>query len=418
MQLKTILNRVTRHPGFVFGDASFRERAGALCIDVPVRARQRSKPVCSGCMRKRPHYDTLPVRRFQFVPLWAMAVYFVYAPRRASCPPCGVRVELLPWANGRSPITTTFAWFLASWAKVLSWEETARRFGTSWHVVFDAVSAAVAWGRAHMSLDGITAIGVDEFAWKKGHKYLTVVYQIDHGCKRLLWIGQSRKAATFEAFFDWLGDQRSRAIRFIASDMWRAFLGVIARRACGAVHVLDRFHVMKLFGDAVDKVRRDEARSLRARGRVPMLKHSRFVLLKRQHRLTEKQRGRLTELVQCNLRTVRAYLLKETFHAFWGYVSPHWAGRFLDQWCRDAMRSRLEPIKAVTRTLRRHRQHLLNWFRARNAFHHGATEGMNNKARVTTRKAYGFRSYKHLEIALYHALGGLPEPPFLTHRFV
>jgi transposase len=418
MQLKTILNRVAKQPGFVFSEIQpVFSSGGSLSLLVQLRPRGRSRPICSCCMRKRRGYDRQSERRFEFVPLWNIPVRFVYAPRRVDCPRCGVVVEAMPWATGKSPITTTYAWFLASWAKALSWTETARRFGTSWHVVFQAVRHAVQWGRAHQNLDGVRSIGVDEIGWKKGYKFLTVVYQIDHGCKRLLWVGRDRTAATFESFFDWLGDSRSMAVEFIASDMWRGFLNVIAKRASAAVHVLDRFHVVKLFNDAVDQVRRLEARKLRKRGDRVTLTKTRWILLKRQQRLTQSQRGRLAELLCANLRTVRAYLLKEDFHSFWDYVSPNWAARFLDKWTTRALRSRMPPFAKLARTLRQHRPQLLNWFRARNAFAMGAVEGFNNKARITTKLAYGFRSYEHAEIALFHRLGALPEPSWHTHRF-
>jgi transposase len=418
MQLKSILNRVAKQPGFVFASvALLTSVTGLLSIHVTLRARKGSRAVCSDCGQKRPGYDRLPERMFQFVPLWNIPVWFLYAPRRVDCPRCGVVVELMPWALGKSPITTTFAWFLASWAKVLSWAQTARRFGTSWQVVFTSVERAVEWGRAHQNLEGIRSIGVDELSWKAGQKYLTLVYQIDHVSRRLLWIGRDRTSVTFSRFFDWLGEERSKAIKFVASDMWAAFLGTAARRASNAVHVLDRFHVMQLFSKAIDQVRRNEARELRARGDTVTLKHARWPLLKRRHHLTEKQSGRLAELLKINLRTVRAYLLKEDFHAFWGYVSPYWAGRFLDHWTSDAVRSRLEPFATLARTLRKHREPLLNWFRARGMFAQGAVEGLNLKARLTTRIAYGFRSYDHAEVALLHALGDLPEPDWLTHRF-
>ena len=204
MHLKSILNRVAKQPGFVFAGIHLVVAvSGALSILVHLREHGRSRPICSGCMHKRPAYDRLPERRFEFVPLWNIPVRFVYSPRRADCPTCGVVVEAMPWAAGKSPITTTYAWFLASWAKVLSWTETARRFRTSWHVVFTAVRHAVEWGKAHRYLDGITAIGVDELSWKKGHKYLTMVYQVDRGCRRLLWIGRDRTEITFGKFFDW-----------------------------------------------------------------------------------------------------------------------------------------------------------------------------------------------------------------------
>ena len=158
-------------------------------------------------------------------------------------------------------------------------------------------------------------------------------------------------------------------------------------------------------------------RQLRAAGCHPWLSKTRWLLLKLKRNLTRSQRTRLRDLVSINLKTVRAYLLKEQFQQFWKYVSPTWAGKFLDQWTTMAMRSRLEPFKVFAGTLRRHRALLLNWFRARNAFAAGATEGFNNKARITTRKAYGFRTYEHAEIAMYHALGNLPEPDWLTHKF-
>ena len=107
---------------------------------------------------------------------------------------------------------------------------------------------------------------------------------------------------------------------------------------------------------------------------------------------------------------VRAYLLKEDFQFFWQYTSAAWAGKFLDQWCARAMRSRLKAMKRVARMLRRHRELILNWFRARKAISAGAVEGLNNKAKVGTKQAYGFHTYSCLETALYHRLGDLPEP--------
>ncbi len=352
MQLKTILNRVAKQSGFVFGTIELALlTATTMQILVQLSERKGSRAICSGCHAKRPGYDRLPLRSFQFVPLWNIPVSFFYAPRRVDCPACGVLVELLPWATGKSPMTTSFAWFIASWAKVLSWTETARRFSVSPQVVFDAVKHAVDWGRAHQNLDGIRSLGVDELSWKKGQKYLTVVYQVDHHHKRLLWIGR---------FFDWLGAERCKLIEFVASDTWAAFLGTVARKACGAVHVVDRFHVMQLFSKAIDQVRRDEARKLRDRGDHVTLKRTRWVLLKRKHNLTDHQSGRLRQLLRVKLRTVRAYLLKEDFHAFWSYVSPHWAGRFLDSWTRDALRSRMPAFATLARTLRELRPLLLN----------------------------------------------------------
>jgi transposase len=113
---------------------------------------------------------------------------------------------------------------------------------------------------------------------------------------------------------------------------------------------------------------------------------------------------------------VRSYLLKEEFQLFWEYKSAWWAGRFLDDWCNKTMRSRIEPMKKVAKMLQGHRELILNYFRAKKEFSSGVVEGLNNKAKLTMKKAYGYKSFRTVEIALYHTLGNLPEPEF-THRF-
>lgn len=417
MQLKTILNRVQKHRSFVYGRVQWAETfSGQGALEVEIRPRANSPPVCSRCGRSGAGYDTLSARRFEFVPLWGIAVFFLYAMRRVDCDRCGVTVEKVPWAQGKRRLTTAYAWFLARWAKRLSWSEVAQVFRTSWNTVFRAVEQAVEWGLAHRDLTGISAIGMDEILWRRGHRYLTVVYQIDNDCRRLLWVGVDRTLRTGLRFFRWLGKERTRQLRFVCSDMWQNYLRVIAKKAAAAVHILDRFHIVARLNKAIDEVRAKEAKELKANGYEPHLKRTRWCLLKRPENLTEKQEATLAELVRYNLRAVRAYLLREDFDGFWEYVSPAWAGKFLDRWCRRVMRSRIEPMKKVARSLRNHRELILNWFRARGEVSTGAVEGFNNKAKVTFRKAYGFRELHTAKIALYHALGNLPEPES-THRF-
>ena len=416
MQVKTILNRVHKLKSFVYKTIRLLEVDGTPVLEAEVEPRANSRPICSGCGHPGAGYDRSPVRRFEFVPLWGIKVYLIYRPRRVDCPRCGVRVEQMPWAMGKRPLTQAYGWFLANWARRLSWKETAQAFHTSWESVFRSVAMAVEWGRAHQDLSGIKAIGIDEIAWKKGHKYLTLVYQIDSHCKRLLWIGRERRVKTLLGFFRWFGKEQSEALGFICSDMWRPYLKVIAKKAGQALHVLDRFHIMAHFSKALDEVRAGEVKELKAKGYEPVLTKSRWLLLKRPENLNEKQEVKLAELLQYNLRSVRAYLLKEEFQFFWGYVSPYWAGQFLDRWCRKTMRSKIEPMKRVGKMLRSHRELLLNWFRAKRQLSSGVVEGFNTKAKLTTRKAFGFRTYHAAEIALYHALGALPEPEF-THSF-
>jgi transposase len=416
MQLKTILNRVEPFKSFVYGKIRWVENAERPTIEVEVDARKNGRPICSGCGRPRPGYDRLPERRFEFVPLWGIAVYFVYAMRRVGCPTCGPTVERVPWAEGKCHLTTSYRWFLAGWAKHLSWQAVADRFRTNWRNVFESVKHAVSWGLEHRNLDGIEAIGVDEIQWRHGHRYLTLVYQIEGGMKRLLWVAEERTEESLRGFFTMLDDKIRLSIRFVCSDMWQPYLNVIAKQARQAVHVLDRFHIMKKMNEAIDEVRRGETRQLAQDGYEPVLKHSRWCLLKRPENLTEKQTVKLADLLKYNLKSVRSYLLREDFQRFWEYTSPGWAGRFLDQWCTRTLRSRIEPMKKIVYSLRAHRSLILNWFHACGTVSSGTVEGLNNKCKLTMRKAYGFRMYETIEIALFHTLGDLPEPEF-THEF-
>jgi transposase len=371
--------------------------------------------VCSGCGKRRPGYDQLPERRFEFVPFWGIRVFFLYAMRRVNCSLCGIRVERVPWAEGKSPITKAYAWFLADWARRLSWQEVAVRFRTRWHTVYRAVQQAVVWGLAHRDLDGIEAIGVDEVLWRRGPRFLTVVYQIDEGCRRLIWIGRGHNMETLEAFFDFFG-KRTQHLRFVCTDMWRPYRYVLARRASHVLHVFDRYHVVARMNFVLDRIRGKEARRMKKQGHEPVLAHTRWCLLKRPTRLTSLQQDRLEDLLQYNLKTVRAYLLKEEFQLLWDYVSPVWAGKFLDRWCTKVLRSRIDRFKPIARNFRKNRHLILNWFHAKGTISSGAVEGLNNKLKLTTRKAYGYRSLKMIEIALYHTLGHLPRPQ-LTHEF-
>jgi transposase len=414
MELLTILNHCHRHQGFVYEHARFGP--DKTRVEVDVRPRAGAAAVCSGCHQPAPGYDHLPERGFEFIPLWGLLVFLRYRMRRVACRTCGVVVEEVPWSDGKHQLTRAYMLFLARWARKLSWKETAETFHTSWDKVRDAVEYVVEWGLAHRTLAPIRAIGVDEIQYAKGHKYLTLVYQIDQGVTRLLWVGKERTIESFEGFFTLIGDTLAAQIAFVCSDMWQPYLDVISQRCSQALNILNRFHVVANMNKALDEVRAAESRKLAQEGYEPLLKKSRWCVLKRKEHLTAHQQVRLRDLLRYNLQTVRAYLLKEDFQQFWTYNSPTWAGLFLDFWCQQTMRSRIEPMKKIARTLRAHRGLLINYFKAKKQFSSGVIEGLNNKAKVTMRRSYGFRTFRILELALYHSLGKLPEPE-LTHEF-
>lgn len=418
MRIKTILNGCLKFKGFCIGNAYFDEARGNIMVEIT--SRRNRKPLCSVCGTPSPGYDTLPERRFEFVPIWGFCVFFLYAMRRVNCPKCQrIVVEKVPWAEGKNHFTYQDASFLADWAKEISWQRVAERFQTSWQTVCAAVEWVVDYGLKHRKLDNVTALEVDEIAWHKGHNYLTLVYQIDMGARRLLWIGEERTQATMKSFFTDMATLKAdfaAGIKVICSDMWKPYLKIIAKTLPHAINVLDRFHIMQKFGKALDNVRAEESKRLRTEKQEPVLSKSRWCFLKRRENLTEKQSFKLNELLKMNLRTVKAYLLREQFQKFWEYRSPGWAGRFLDQWCHAANCSRIEPMKNLAKMLENHRELILNYFRAKKQYNSGIVEDLNRKINLTIRKSFGFRTIKIAKTCLYHQLGELPEPEF-THKF-
>jgi len=417
MRIRTLLNKCHRFKSFVYKNESMEIINDQECLVVEIEPRKNSKPICANCGKPGNTYDHQPKPRyFEFIPIWGFVVYLSYVMRRVNCIDCGVKIEQVPWARGKAQQTLAYQVFLSRWARRLSWKEVADSFNTTWGKVYRAIQSMVEFGLKNRNLDGITAIGVDEIQFGKGHNYVTVVYQLDQGQKRLLHVTQGRSIKSFLRFFRMLGKERTAQIQYVCSDMWRAYLRVIKKKLPHALHILDRFHIVKKLNEAVDGVRKEETKEMKNKGFEPILKSSKYCFLKNEENLTESQQHKLNELLQYNLKTVRAYLLKESFQAYWQYLSPYWADRFLTLWCKRAMRSRLEPMKKFVKTVRRHQPLMMNWFKAKKVYSSGTVEGLNRKVNLVTRKSYGFKSYETLEIALYHAMGGLPEPK-LAHRF-
>ena len=411
-----------RFVGFVYREVRLHGHKGKpTSIEITLEPHRGIRGRCSACRRPAPGYDRLPERSWLFVPLWGIPTYFRYAPRRVACGEHGVVVEHIPWSEGKRAVTCAMMGYLARWARRMSWREVARTFHTSWEAVYRSVEWFVAWGLEHRDLRGVTAIGVDEIHWGRGKRadnFLTVIYQIDAECRRLLWVGRRRTQATLRRGLKTLGPEVVQGIRFVCSDMWKPYLQVIAAQVGQALHVLDRFHITSHLNQAVDQVRRAESSRLRSQSQkaAQQLKHLRWPLLRRGSRVRGRARQKLHILLASKLATARAWELKEAFAHFWQYKSENWAGAFLSCWCTRAMRSRLEPMKKMARMLRAHEPLILNWFRAKGEISSGPVEGLNNKIRVVTRRSYGFRTYEAMEIALYHNLGRLPEPES-THDF-
>ena len=387
--------------------------SGTENIVVHLEAIKRRHLPCGNCGRRAKVADQVPRERdFLHVPLWGIAVFLRYWPRRVRCPQCGIRREQLPWADGKEQITKHLAVTIARWAKILAVDVVAGMFGVHWNTVYSAVKKSVSYGLANRELGSILYIGVDEISRKKGHRYLTLVYDLEG--KRLLWTGKDRTEETLRAFFREHGAQLRGTVVGVCCDMWAPYIKIIREYLPEAVLVFDRFHLMHHLLDAVDTVRKEEARELK-QSNPDALKGTKYVFLKNPENLTYRQRERMSHLEKLNLRINRAYLLKEEFKQLFRYRSRAWAEKFLERWVRRVMYSRLEPLKKFVRLVRRHWDGILAWVSM--PISNGAVEGMNNNAKAISHRSRGFSSIETFSCMIMHCMADLPMPE-LSHSFV
>ena len=406
MLVETLIQNTLEMQGFRVAEVQMI-RGSLEAVLAPDR---RYSPCCSACGRKAVYRDTRPARKFRHVPLWGIEVSLSYAPRRVSCSHCGgVFTEVLPWISGQRRFTRALMVTLATWA---SWKQVASLFRCSWGTVAAAVDEAVQHGLAHRDISDVTLVGIDEISRKRGHVYVTNVY--DLGRRRLLWSGEGRGKDTLRKFFESFGPEQTAKLAGVCCDMWQPYVDVVKEKAPQAHLVFDKFHIVQHLSKAVDQVRRDEVREKGAAHKNLMTK-TRYIWLKNPWNLTDSQKGRLSELEKLNLKINRAYPIKEAFRKFWDYRTPCWAEKYLNKWFWWATHSRLKPMRDFAWMLRRRQDDLFNYFRA--PIDNGAVEGFNNKAKVVIHKAYGFRTARNYIRNLYHCMADLPLPETL-HSFV
>lgn len=365
---------------------------------------------CSGCGTFDKIRDRLPERSWRHVPIWNSPVELRYRPARVGCNSCGTpKVEVIPWAFGKSTVSRPLLVELATWSRLLAWDVVARLFGVSWATVVGAVEQAVAYGLARRDLSGLRVLGVDEVSRTKGRVYQTNVYDIGSEPKRLLWTAPGREKAVLLRFFDAIGPEQAQCIEAVCCDMWASYIEAIRDRAPQATVVFDKFHITRHLLEAVNDVRKSEAREL-AKTEPKLLGGSRFMWLKNPENLSDRQRLHLAELERrSGLKTLRAYLLKELFRGLWRYRSKAWAKRFLDKWFWWATHSGMEPMRRFAWMLRRYEEGTLAYFDYR--IDNGAVEALNNNAKAISHRAHGFRSSKAFGLAMLHCLGRLELPP-------
>ena len=388
MRMTTLLKKLLKIKHLVVDD--FEVENGALVIDVHPRWK---KPRCSHCGRHRKcsGYDTLRPRLWRHLDWGGVRIYLRYQPKRVTCPHCGVVVERVPWAASAS---TRFTWDFEEqvgfYAQRLDKSAVELAFGIAWRTVGSIIERVVYRHRPDNPLKKLRDIGVDELSYRKGHRYLTLV--TNHATGRIVWAREGKSADTLKAFFSEIGDKGRSLIRTVTMDMSQAYISAVRSVVPHAQIIFDRFHVQKLVNEALDETRREEWRRLRASDKdaAKAVKGLRWPLLKHRWNLTPKQEARLSTLQRDNARLYRAYLIKDEFSAILDRHQPNVVKDKLQGWLSWASHSRLPAFVKVARTIRKHLDDIVAYVRYR--LTNGVVEGLNNKARLLTRRAYGFHS--------------------------
>ena len=368
-----------------------------------VRPRWR-KPRCGRCKRCAPGYDTRPARTWKALPIGRVSVLLQYAPRRVSCPRCdGVYTEQVPWAAHGSRFTYDFEEMAAYLAQVTDKTNASAMLGIAWQTVGSIIERVVTRRLDAGRLDGLRRIGVDEFGYRKRHRYLTVV--VDHDQARVVWAAKGRGADTLIRFFNDLGPPRLAQLQTATIDMAAGYIKAFEKKAKHVQIVFDRFHVQRLVSDALDQVRRDMWRDAQGTEQGQAIKGTRYALLKSPWHLSQSERQKLADVQRTNKRLYRAYLLKETLAQALDYKQPWRARRALGKWLAWASRSRLPPFVKAARTIRKYKDRILAYIDHR--LTNGVVEGINNRLRTIARRAYGFHSPGPLIAMLFLCCGGI-----------
>jgi transposase len=354
---------------------------------------------CSGCGKADcPVHDTV-MKEWRHLDFFQHQAFLHARTPRTKCDDCGVRLVAVPWARPGSGFTLLFEALAMTLVTHMPVAAAARLMGETdkrlWRVVFHYVAEAV----ARMDLSELRRVCIDETAARRGHDYISIFVDID--TRKVAFVTQGRDAKTVAEFADHVDAHNSDASRIkeVCIDMSGAFIAGVTENLTEAEITFDKFHVMKLLGDAVDKTRRAESKAR------PELKGSRYVWLKNEDNLSAEGRQTLATLSKLHLKTARAYQLRLAFQQIYAQRSRDWAEVMLDQWDSWAIRSRIEPIKAVARTFRRHRDGILAWFSSRIA--NGLIEGINSLVQAAKAKARGYRNVDTLKAMTYLVAGKL-----------
>lgn len=385
-------------------------------VEVHVGHAPGQRFACPECGRELAVYDHLAERVWRHLDSCQFLTYLHARAPRVSCPEHGVHQVRLPWAQAGSRFTSLFEALAIDVLLAANVKKAAGILRITWDEAWHLMERAVLRGRTAKGEDVPRQIGIDEKAIAKGHRYMTLVCDLE--AATVEYIGEDRKEASLGAYFDAFPEPQREKIEAISLDMWPAYINACRDKVPGAhgKMVFDRFHIMRHVLDAVDKVRKQEHKALIKTGDTTLVR-SKYLWLTNPDNLTDQARARFDELKGVELKTGRAWALKEALRQLWNYSSVAWATKFWTRWYFWATHSRLAPMIEAAKLIARHLPNVLTYFTHR--ITNAVAEGLNSKIATVQKRACGYRNPDNFKIAVYFHCGGLNlYPAAVTHTKV
>lgn len=381
-------------------------------VDVWVEHEEGRKWSCPACERELPLYDHSEERSWRHLDSCQFLTFLHARPPRVDCPEHGARQVLLPWSDPRARFTALFERLAIDVLLEASVLAATRILRISWDEAWYLIERAVRRGRAAKPTRVHARLGVDEKSFAKRQRYATVVCDVEEGTVE--YVEEGRRKASLDPYFRSLTSEQRRGIETVAMDMWEPYVQSVREHVPegeGRI-VYDRFHVMGHMSRAVDQVRRRENRELVTYG-LELLKGTKFLWLYAEENVPEGQQARFEELKRMDLKTARAWGLKENLRRLWEHVTSAGAMGHWKRWFAWAIRSKLAPVIEVARMIERRLQGVITNFYA-HPITNAVSEGLNSKIQRFKQLACGFRNFDHFRIAIFFHCGGLQLYP-VTH---
>jgi transposase len=367
--------------------------------------------LCEKCGKSCKLYDHQGERRWRHLDTCQYRTILHAKVPRSDCPEHGPRVVKLPWAEPSSRFTALFEALAISWLQQASQKAVAKQLHLSWDEIHLIMERAVERGLARRQAEPVHRLGVDEKAFQKGHKYFTMVNDLDHG--RVLYVAEDREEKSLDGFWSTLTPQQIQSIEAVAVDMWDAYLNSIRKHVPEADRkiVYDKFHIAQYLTDAIDRVRRTEHKELKA-NEDDRLKGTRFSWLRNPDNMKWKEKLQFAALKKAHLKSSRAWALKQSAMELFNYFSESWARKHFRWWFNWATHSRLQPMIKVARMLKRRFENIITYLRHR--ITNAGSESINAKIQWVKYTARGYRNKQNFINAIYFHCGGLDMAPLPT----